>query len=36
LLNVGERSVERAKEVKRDAVPEVVEAVKSGEMSVAR
>ncbi|EJN15716.1 transcriptional activator, adenine-specific DNA methyltransferase [Bradyrhizobium sp. YR681] len=34
-LKVSERSVERAKGVKRAAVPEVVEAVKSGDLSVA-
>lgn len=34
-LKVSERSVERAKGVKRTAVPGVVEAVRSGDMSVA-
>lgn len=35
LLNVSEPSVERAKAVKRQAIPEVADAVKAGEMSVA-
>ncbi|MGZ9111424.1 MAG: hypothetical protein ACXW3X_10150, partial [Rhodoplanes sp.] len=35
LLNVSERSVETAKAVKREAIPEVVEEVKAGKMSVA-
>jgi hypothetical protein len=35
LLNVGERSVERAKTVQREAVPEIVKAVEKGEASVS-
>ena len=35
LLNVSEPSVKRAKAVKREAIPEVVEEVKAGKMSVA-
>jgi ParB-like chromosome segregation protein Spo0J len=34
-LNVGERSVERAKVVRRDAVPELVAKVERGEVSIA-
>jgi hypothetical protein len=35
LLNVGERSVERAKTVQRDAIPELTAAVERGEVSVS-
>ena len=35
MLNVGERSVERAKTVQRDAVPEVVADVERGDVSVS-
>jgi hypothetical protein len=35
LLNVGEKSVERAKAVKRDAVPEVIYAIKQGRLTVS-
>ncbi len=35
-LNVGERTVERAKEVKDNATPEVVAAVKAGDMTVSK
>jgi hypothetical protein len=35
LLNVGERSVERAKTVQREAVPEIVKAVEKGDVSVS-
>jgi ParB-like nuclease domain len=35
LLNVGERSVERAKAVRRNAVPEVIVAVKQGDVAVS-
>lgn len=35
LLNVGERSVERAKAVRRNAVPEVVAAVEQGAVAVS-
>ncbi|MDE2469121.1 MAG: hypothetical protein KGL35_10370, partial [Bradyrhizobium sp.] len=34
-LNVGERSVERAKTVQRDAVPEIAEAVDRGRLAVS-
>lgn len=36
LLNVSEKSVERAKAVKREAIPEVVRDVEHGELSVSR
>jgi hypothetical protein len=35
LLNVGERSVERAKTVQREGVPEIVQAVERGDVSVS-
>jgi hypothetical protein len=35
MLNVGERSVERAKSVQRDGVPDLVNAVEQGEVSVS-
>lgn len=35
LLKVGERSVERAKAVRRDAVPELVSAVEGGQVAVS-
>jgi hypothetical protein len=35
LLNVGRASVERAKAVQREAVPEIVKAVEQGEVSVS-
>jgi len=34
VLNVGERSVERAKAIQRDGVPELVEAVEHGDVAV--
>ena len=34
-MNVGRASVERAKAVQREAVPEIVKAVEQGEVSVS-
>lgn len=35
MLNVGKRSVERAKDVQREGTPELVKAVESGKVSVS-
>ena len=35
-LNVGERTVERAIQVKKEAAPEIVAAVKAGDMTVSK
>ena len=35
-LNIGERTVKRAKQVKDKAAPEIAAAVKAGDMSVSK